>query len=123
MQSSALAHHPPPVPVSQRELLGLIMGCAARESATFHQAEFAVAAAGGGPDRRALTRELLTDLVIRGWIELRARLASGEELAAERSRWNFELASERNWDPSPSGCACYALTEKGRGRLLRTAGR
>ena len=56
-------------------------------------------------------------------IELRARLASGEELAAERSRWNFELASERNWDPSPSCCACYALTEKGRGRLLRTAGR
>ena len=49
MESHALAHLPP-IPVSQRELLGLIMGCAVRESATFHQAEFAVAAAGGGPD-------------------------------------------------------------------------
>lgn len=122
MQSTALANLPP-IPVTQREMLGLIMGCAVRESATFNQAEFAVAAAGGGPDRRKLTRELLTDLAIRGWIELRVRLADGEELRTERRRWDFELAADRNWEPDPRDCACYALTDKGRERLLRTEAR
>ena len=122
MHSSALAH-PPPLPVSQRELLGLILGCAARDSATFNQAEFAVAAAGGGRDPRGLTRELLTDLAIRGWVEIRVRLAAGDETRVERRRWDFELASDRNWEPEARTCARYALTEKGRGRLLRTDGR
>jgi hypothetical protein len=121
MESSALAS-PPPLPVSQRELLGLIMGCAARGSATFKQAEFAVIAAGAGPEARPLTRELLNDLAIRGWIELRARRAGGE-VAVERRRWEFELAADRNWAEQTPDCACYVLTEKGRGRLLRTVGR
>ncbi len=68
---------PPSLPVSQRELLGLIMGCAARTSATFNQAEFTLIAASAGPDVRTLTRELLNDLAIRGWIELRRRLPTG----------------------------------------------
>jgi hypothetical protein len=114
---------PSPVPVSQRELLGLIMGCAGRSSATFTQAEFAVVAAGGGPEPRALTRELLTDLAIRGWIELRVRLAGGNEAEVERRRWEFEFAAERNWDEAVPDCACYVLTDAGRGRLLRTTGR
>ncbi len=122
MESSALAS-PPPLPVSQRELLGLIMGCAARSSATFNQAEFAVTAAGAGPDTRPLTRELLIDLAIRGWIELRARLADGGEIEVERRRWEFEFAADRNWGQQVPDCACYVLTEKGRGRLLRTVGR
>ena len=122
MQSSALANLPP-LPVTQRDMLGLIMGCAVRESATFNQAEFAVAAAGGGPDRRKLTRELLTDLAIRDWIELRVRRADGDELRLERRRWDLELSSERNWEPDPGDGACYALTDKGRGRLLRADAR
>ena len=114
---------PSPGPVSQRELLGLIMGCAGRGSATFMQAEFAVVAAGGGPEARRLTRELLTDLSIRGWIELRVRLAAGKEREVDRQRWEYEFAAGRNWDEAVPDCACYVLTEKGRGRLLRTVGR
>jgi hypothetical protein len=112
-----------PVPVGQRELLGLIMGCAGRGSATFTQAEFAVVAAGGGPEARALTRELLTDLSIRGWIELRVRRAGGNEAEVERRRWEFEFAADRNWDEAVPDRACYALTDTGRGRLLRTTQR
>ena len=114
---------PPSLPVSQRELLGLIMTCAARTSATFNQAEFVLIAASAGPDVRALTRELLNDLAIRGWIELRRRLAAGGEVEVERSSWAFEFASERNWDGAASDCARYALTNAGRERLWRRAGR
>jgi hypothetical protein len=122
MESSALAQHEP-IPVSQRELLGLIMGCAARQSATFSQAEFALIAAGAGPEPRPLARELLTDLAIRGWIELRVRFADGSEGEIERRRWEFEFAAERNWDDPVTDCACYVLTERGRGRLTRTFAR
>ncbi len=122
METSALAHHEP-VPVSQRELLGLILGCAARRSATFSQAEFALIAAGAGPDPRPLARELLTDLAIRGWIELRLRNAGGGEGEVERRRWEFEFAADRNWHDPVADCACYVLTERGRARLARTSGR
>jgi hypothetical protein len=119
MDSSAAAPQPP-LPVSQRELLGLIMGCAARRSATFSQAEFAVVAAGGGPDARALTRELLTDLTMRRWIELRLRLPSGDEAEIEWRHWELEFVAERNWEGPVANCACYAFTDKGRERLFRT---
>ena len=123
MSSSAVADRTP-TPVSQRELLGLVMGCAARRSATFAQAEFAVIAGGGTDERaRAIARELLTDLSIRDWIEIRLRYAGGGEGALARRLWELEFSAERNWDGSALDCACYALTDKGRGRLLRTAGR
>jgi hypothetical protein len=122
MDSRALANDER-LPVSQRELLGLIMGCAARRSATFSQAEFALIAAGAGPDPRPLTRELLTDLAIRGWIELRLRYADGHEGELERRRWEFELTAERNWEHPVADCACYVLTERGHERLARRLGR
>lgn len=122
MESSALAN-PSPQPVSQRELLGLIMGCAARRSASFSQAEFAIYAAGAGPEPRALARELLIDLAIRGWIELRVRFADGSEGPIERRRWEFEFAADRNWGEPVEDCACYALTERGLRRLLRSRAR
>jgi hypothetical protein len=118
MESSAVTNHEP-IPISQRELLGLVLGCAARRSATFSQAEFALIAAGAGPDPRPLTRELLTDLAIRGWIELRHRCLGGGEDPIERRRWEFEFAAERNWDNPVEDCACYALTDWGRERLAR----
>jgi hypothetical protein len=114
---------PSPAAVTQRELLGLILGCAARSSATFGQAEFAILAAGGGPDPRTLTRELLLDLAIRGWIELRVRIAGGSESAVESRNWEFELRAERNWDAQMIDCACYALTDKGESRPHRASGR
>ena len=40
-----------------------------------------------------------------------------------RRRWELEFSSERNWEQAVDQCACYALTEKGRERLLRSAGR
>lgn len=116
MPASAFADSP--LPVSQRELLGLIMGFAARESASFSQAEFAIVAAGGGPSARGLARELLSDLAIRDWIELRARAADGEEHRIERRRWELELAAEDNWSESRADSVRYALTAKGRTRLL-----
>jgi hypothetical protein len=119
MDSSAFATQPP-LPVSQRELLGLIMGCAARHSATFSQAEFAVVAAGAGSGARALTRELLTDLAMRRWIELRLRLPAGGEIEIEWRHWELEFVAERNWEGPVTDCACYALTDKGRERLFRT---
>lgn len=114
---------PEPAAVSQRELLGLLLGCAARRSATFSQAAFALRAAGCGPDVRPLTRELLTDLGIRGWIEMRLRLANGDEVEIERRLWEFELTAERNWVEDYAQVSCYALTAKGRDRLLRVADR
>jgi hypothetical protein len=110
---------PSSIPVTQRELLGLIMGCAARHSATFSQAEFAVIAAGGGAGARVLTRELLTDLAIRRWIELRLRHHRRPETAIEQRHWELELVAERNWESPVTDCACYALTDKGRERLFR----
>ena len=64
ISSRALANLPP-TPVSQRELLGLALGCAALRSATFSQAEFALLAGGvAAPEVRTLARELLTDFAI-----------------------------------------------------------
>jgi hypothetical protein len=122
MESPALAT-PAHVEVSQRELLGLVRGCAARRSATFTQAEFALIAAGAGPDSRPLARELLTDLAIRGWIEIRSRLADGGEGEIERRHWEFEFAADHNWEGPVTDCACYALTDRGRERLGRASGR
>jgi hypothetical protein len=113
---------PTSLPVSQRELLALIMGCAARTSATFNQAEFTLIAASAGPNVRTLTRELLNDLAIRGWIELRRRLPEGEK-EVERVDWAVEFAAERNWDGATPDCVRYALTEAGRERLWGRAGR
>ena len=122
MESPALATRAH-APVSQRELLGLVLGCAARRSASFAQAEFALIAAGAGPDPRPLARELLTDLAIRGWIEIRLRTADGGEQEIERRHWEFEFAEERNWEEPVTDCACFALTERGLERLGRASGR
>jgi len=110
----------PPTPVSQRELLGLALGCAALRSASFSQAEFALLAGGvAAPDVRTLARELLTDFAIRGWAELRRRHADHGEDAIARRDWEAELAAERNWGEPAAGCALYALTEPGRVVLAR----
>ena len=121
MESSALAS-PPPLPVSQRELLGLIMGCAARSSATFNQAEFAVTAAGAGPDTRPLTRELLIDLAIRGWIELRR---GSPTVVRSRSSAVAGNSSSQPTETGASRCPIAPATCSPRGsrRLLRTVGR
>lgn len=109
--------------VSQRELLGRILGCAARTSATFNQAELAVIGASGSSDPRSLTQELLLDLTIRGWIELRVRIAGGGETGVEPRNWEAELRAERNWDARMVDCACFALTDRGHERLRRRSAR
>ena len=111
ISSPALADLPA-TPVSQRELLGLALGCAALRSASFGQAEFALLAAGArATEVRMLARELLTDFAIRGWIELRRRHADQGEDAIARRDWEAELAAERNWGEPAVGCALYALTD------------
>lgn len=108
----------PRIAATQRELLGLILGCAVRGSASFSQALHATAAATGDGDADDLTRELLSDLAIRGWIELYRVRPDGTEAQVERLRYELELADRRNWDErSETPRARYALTEKGRGQV------
>ncbi len=105
-------------PISQRELLGLILGCAAADSASFSQAMYAAQSAARGADPRAMTRELLSDLSIRGWIELRARGTGGVEVTVPRIHYELELADDRNWDEaSGDDRTRYVLTEKGRAQV------
>jgi hypothetical protein len=116
MQPSSLSGQPR-IAVTQRELLGLILGCAVRGSASFNQALHAAAAA-GDRDPRDLTRELLSDLAIRDWIELRRVQPDGTETQVERLRYELELADGRNWDQhSDTPQARYALTAKGRSQV------
>jgi hypothetical protein len=105
----------PRIAATQRELLGLILGCAVRDNASFGQALYAVERATDDAEPQTLTRELLSDLAIRDWIELRRETPEGGEVRVERLRYELELADPRNWDErSLEPRARYALTEKGR---------
>ncbi len=125
----------PPTSITQRELLGLILGCAAAGSASFSHALYAAQAATGEPDARGITRELLSDLAIRDWILLERELPGGGGTPIPRLRYELELADDRNWDEHSGELKTrYVLTEKGRshcapmladlrtrpGRLLRS---
>lgn len=103
---------------TQRELLALVLACAAGASASFTQARHAVGKAIGDPNPRPMTRELLSDLAIRNWIELRRRAGDGSETPVPRIHYELELANDVNWDEqAATGRARYALTEKGRERV------
>lgn len=112
MEPASIEGKPAP-DFTQRELLGLILGCAVSESASFSQALHAIASATRREDARALTRELLSDLSIRGWIELRTPGPTGSELAVPRIHYELELADDRNWQESSPDRTRYVLTEKG----------
>ena len=104
--------------LSQRELLGLILGCAASGSASFSQALYATREARPDFDARALTRELLSDLSIRGWIELRKSGSVGGDIPVPRIQYELELAADRNWEEAAGDeRARYVLTEKGRSQV------
>jgi hypothetical protein len=119
MDSTALANHTLKAP-SQRELLDLVLGCATESSATFGEPEDALGRARAADDPRALARELLIDLAIRGWIEVRVRFADGGEGEVPRRRWEYEFAADRNWGVPIADCACYALTDRGHQHLIRS---
>ena len=103
---------------SQRELLGLILGCAANGSASFSQALYATEGALPDGESRTLTRELLSDLSIRGWIELRKPGPVGDALEVPRIHYELELAADRNWDEAAgSDRTRYVLTDKGRAQV------
>jgi hypothetical protein len=119
MDSTALANHARES-LSPRQLLDLILHRATARSATFGEAEDALAGAGAGDDPRALARELLIDLAIRGWIEVRVRFADGTEGEVPRRRWEYEFAAERNWGVPIADCACFALTDRGHQHLVRS---
>ena len=103
--------------ITQRELLGLVLGCAAHGSASF-SAALRVAAQVDDDDPRALGRELLTDLTIRAWVYLLRQEEDGREIPLPRSRYEMELAADANWDEFGGyEQARYALTEKGRAKL------
>ena len=110
--------------LTQRELLGLVLEGAAEGSADFSVARRAAEAAlDGDGDPRPLARELLTDLTIRSWIYLVREEPGGELAAVPRSRYEMELAAERNWDERGAGPRTrYALTEKGRAKLVPLLG-
>jgi hypothetical protein len=102
----------------QRELLGLILACAASGSASFSQALYATKEARSDADARGLTRELLSDLAIRGWIELRKPGSAGGEIEVPRIQYELELAADRNWEEANGDeRARYVLTEKGRAQV------
>lgn len=104
--------------LSQRELLGLILGCAVSGSASFTQALHATHGPDAGPEARALTRELLSDLSIRGWIELRQPAPIEGEVPVPRIHYELELAADRNWDDSSGHERTrYVLTDKGRAQV------
>ena len=109
--------------ITQRELLGLVLGCAADESASFCAALHVAAQVEHEHDVRALARELLTDLAIRDWIYLLRADEDGSERPLPRSRYEMELAASANWD---QGADCerarYALTDKGRAKLAPLLG-
>ncbi len=111
--------------INQRELLGLVLGCAARESASFCDALRVAARVRDehDDDARALARELLTDLTIRNWIYLVRSDEDGSERALPRSRYEMELAAHANWDELRD-CerARYALTATGREKLAPLLG-
>ena len=95
-----------------------MLACAAGSSASFTQARHAVARATGDSDPRALTRELLSDLAIRDWIELCSELRDQVERPVPRIHYELELANNVNWDEHADACRTrYALTEKGRERV------
>jgi len=104
--------------ITQRELLGLVLGCAAQGSANFCVALRVAERMDDDADPRALGRELLTDLTIRAWIYLLREEEDGREVPLPRSRYEMELAADGNWDEMGGyEQARYALTEKGRAKL------
>ena len=103
---------------TQRDLLALVLACATGSSASFTQARHAVARATGEPDPRSLTRELLSDLAIRDWIELCSRPRDEGERPVPRIHYELELANDVNWDEyADANRTRYLLTEKGRERV------
>jgi hypothetical protein len=103
---------------TQRDLLALVLACATSSSASFTQARHAVARATGESAPRALTRELLSDLAIRNWIELCKPDRERVERSVPRTHYELELANDVNWEEGAAvGRARYALTEKGRERV------
>jgi hypothetical protein len=108
----------PGLGVTQRELLGLVLRCATRGSSSFSQARHVAAEAIGDSEARALTRELLSDLAIRDWIELREEQPGGAESPVARLRYELELADDRNWNEhADEPRVRYALTDKGRAQV------
>lgn len=100
-----------------RELLIAVLACATGRSASFADALAAVEGAAANGDRRGLARELLGDLAIRDWIELRRTALDGEAPVA-RQLYELELSDRRNWDERPIRARVrFALTEKGRDRV------
>jgi hypothetical protein len=118
MEATPATNGQPQTAASQRELLALILGCAAEGSASFTAALAATERATGVERPRAMTRELLSDLAIRNWIELRLEGGTGAETPIERLRYELELAADRNWDErAAEPRAMFALTAKGRERV------
>jgi hypothetical protein len=98
--------------------MGAILERANGRSASFHDADRVVAAGCAHLDSRLLTRELLTDLSIRGWIELCAHGPDGDELPIPRIRSEAQFIEPRNWAPDGPPTR-YRLTAKGRARMAR----
>ena len=97
-----------------RALLVAVLESALDGSASFADA-LQVVERSGSAEPRAVTRELLGDLAIRSWIELRA-VALGREEPVPRRRYELELTDARNWDRTAKPAVVYALTDTGRER-------
>ena len=97
-----------------RALLVAVLATALEGSASFADA-LRVVERSGSDNPRAVARELLGDLAIRSWIELRA-VALGREEPVPRLRYELELTDARNWDPEGRPAVRYALTDTGRER-------
>jgi hypothetical protein len=118
MESATSADQKAMPQLRQRELLGLILACATSESASFSQALYVTREARSDADAHALARELLSDLSIRGWIELRKSGSVGGEIEVPRIQYELELAADRNWEEANGDeRARYILTEKGRDQV------
>ena len=103
---------------TQRELLVAILDRAAGASAGFVDAMRIAERAGPERDPRRLARELLSDLGIRGWIELWGRHPDGALFAIARTRFELELSDDRNWVREAEPRVRYSLSEKGEAQRL-----
>jgi len=106
------------------ELLRRILACATRGSAAFANADNAICQVTGAAQSRALARELLTDLAIRGWIALCRQQRDGSDALIAWRRYELELSDERNWVDARAGDngVRYALTERGRDKIIELLG-
>ena len=92
-----------------------ILAAALGASAGFHDA-LLVVATHGFDEPRPLTRELLTDLSIRRWIEFCACGPGGEEMPIPRVRSEAQFIDPANWQPNRPPTR-YRLTPRGREQL------